>query len=135
MKRSHSMLLLLGVITILGTTPNSQEPAPREAFKAVHLVNLAADDVTMFVSAIRDVNAVLADAGHSEIRYRLYKVVGKQSGDYNYLWESSWPSGAVFDDVHRNPAFLSAVKKHPIIERLMKNEVYNRYVEVTSSNQ
>jgi hypothetical protein len=133
MKRSHSMLLLVGMITILGASPDSQQPAPREAFKAVHLVNLTADDVTMFLSAIADVNAVLVDAGHSEARYHLYKVAGKQSGDYTYLWESSWPSGAVYDDVHGNPMFLSAIKKHPVIERLMTNEVYNRYVEVTSA--
>ena len=80
-------------------------------------------------------NAVLARAGHSEIRYRLYKVVGKQSGDHAYMWESSWPSGAVYDDIHKNPAFLAAVQKHPIIDRSRKNEVYNRYVEVTSSTR
>jgi len=132
MKRSHSILVLLGLVTILGMAPNSQQSAPHEAFKAVHLVNLTADDVTMFLSAIADVNAVLADAGHPEIRYRLYKAVGKQSGDYSYLWESSWPSGTVYDDLHKNAAFLLTLKKHPIVERLMKNEVYNRYVEVTS---
>ena len=135
MKRAHSMLVLLGVMTILGTAPSSQQAAPREAFKAVHLVSLTADDVTTLLSAISDVNAVLASAGHPEIRYRLYKVVGQQAGDHAYMWESSWPSGAVYDDIHKNPEFLAAVKKHPIIERSRTSEVYNRYVEVTPSNR
>jgi len=135
MKRSHSMLVLLGLMAILGASPNSQEAAPREPFKSVHLVTLTADDVPQFLSAIADVNAVLAGAGHSEIRYRLYKVVGKQSGDHAYMWESSWPSGAVYDDIHKNPAFLAAVEKHPIIERSRTSEIYNRYVEVTSSSR
>ena len=41
--------------------------------------------------------------------------------------------GAVYDQVHANPAYLAAAKKHPEVERLMKNEVYNRYVEVISA--
>jgi hypothetical protein len=37
----------------------------------------------------------------------------------------------VYDVIHKSPAFQAAIKKHPEIDRLRKNEVYNRYVEVT----
>jgi hypothetical protein len=65
----------------------------------------------------------------------LYKVSGKQAGDYNYMWEAAFPSGSVYDAVHKSPDFLAAIKKHPEVEQLRKNEVYNRYVEVTSPNR
>ena len=130
MKRSNWMLLLILLVAILGTKPHGQEPPPAEAFKAVHLVTLTSADAATMLAALADVNAAVAEAGHPEIQYRLYKVVGKQAGDYNYMWESSWPSGAIYDRVHKSAAWQAATKKHPEMERLMKNEVYNRYVEV-----
>ena len=50
-----------------------------------------------------------------------------------YMWESSWPSGAVYDEVHKTPAYQAATEKHPEMDELMKTEVYNRYVEVTAA--
>ncbi len=131
MRRTHLMLLLVVLVGVLGTGPRAQEPAPKEAFKAVHLVTLTSADLAALLASLADVNAAVAEAGHPEIRYRLYRVVGKQAGNYNYMWESSWPSGAVYDRVHQSPAFQAATKKSPDMERLMKNETYNRYVEVT----
>ncbi|MBA2303665.1 MAG: hypothetical protein H0W08_13645 [Acidobacteria bacterium] len=133
MRRTHLMLLLVLLVGVLGTGPRAQEPPPKEAFKAVHLVTLTSTDLATLLASLADVNAAIAEAGHPETRYRLYKVVGKQAGHYNYMWESSWPSGAVYDRVHKSPAFQAATKKHPEMERLMKNETYNRYVEVTSA--
>jgi hypothetical protein len=80
-------------------------------------------------------NAVVAKAGHPDVRYRLYKVVGKQSGNYNYLWESTWPSGDVYDKVHKSAGWESAMKRHPQADDLMKGEVYNRYVEVAPAKK
>ncbi|MBA3295624.1 MAG: hypothetical protein H0U19_01705 [Acidobacteria bacterium] len=133
MRRINVMFLLVLLVAVLGAGPRAQEPAPKEAFKAVHLVTLTSTDLATLLTALADMNAAIADAGHPEIRYRLYKVVGKQAGNYDYMWESSWPSGAVYDQVHKSPAFQAATKKHPEMDRLMKNETYNRYVEVTSA--
>jgi len=133
MRRINWMLLLVFLVTVLGTGPRAQEPAPKEAFKTVHLVTLTSADVATLLTALADLNGAVAKAGHPEIRYQLYRVAGKQAGNHNYLWESSWPSGAVYDEVHKSPAYLAATKNHPEMERLMKNEVYNRYVEVTSA--
>jgi hypothetical protein len=132
MRRSHSLLLLVSMLAMLGAAADSQQSAPREPFRLVHFVTLTADDAALLLVALADVNAALDQAGHSEVHYRLYKVVGKQSGDYSYMWESSWPSDAVYDEVLKTPAFLSALKRHPITERVRKNEIFNRYVEVTS---
>ena len=133
MRRPNWMLLLVLLVVVIDKGPRAQEPAPKQAFKAVHLVTLTSADVAPLLAALADLNAAIAGAGQPEIRYRLYKVVGKQVGNYNYMWESSWPSGAVYDRIHNGPAFQEATKKHPEVERLMKDEVYNRYVEVTSA--
>jgi len=124
-------VLLSGVLG--GTVLAQQEAPPKEPFKAVHLVAFdSAADVAALQAALQDINAAVAKAGHPEIRYRLYKVVGKQIGSYNYLWESSWPGGDVYSKVHQSAEWQAATKKHPEMDALMKNEVYNRYVEVTS---
>ena len=125
------IVLDLMLAATLGTVAlHAQEPPPKEAFKVVHLVTLTPEQEATLAAALADVNTAIVQAAHSEIRYRLYKVTGKQAGNYSYMWESSWPSGAVYDEVHKSPAFQAATKKHPVIEELMKNEVYNRYVEV-----
>jgi len=61
-------------------------------------VTLTSAHEATLLAALADVNAAVADAGHPEIRYRLYKVVCKQTGNYIYMWESSWPSGAVYSE-------------------------------------
>ena len=121
------MLVVLGV---LATPGFAQEPPPKGPFKAVHLVNLTEAQAGMVQAAIADMNAVMAKAGYKDIRYRLYKVFGKQAGPYNYLWESVWPSGEIYVKVHQSPDWAAASKKNAAIDDLMKNELYNRFVEV-----
>jgi hypothetical protein len=109
----------------------AQEPPPREPFKTVHLVNVtSASDVAELQAMMEDLNGVVATAGYPETRYRLFKVAGKQAGAYNYLLESFWPGAEAYDRVHKSPEWLAAVKKHPDFDRITKDRVYNRYVEV-----
>jgi hypothetical protein len=136
MTQVRSLIPRLVLITFLGTTVLAQDPAPKEAFKTVHLVNLKSPpDVAALQAAIADMNKVVANAGYRDVRYRLYKVSGKQAGAYGYLWESSWPGGDVYNKVHSNPEWIANSKKHPELEGLMKDEVYNRYVEVPAAKK
>lgn len=131
MTLSRGIVLSVVLSAALGAVAFAQEPPPEGPFKAVHLVGLKSPaDVAQLQTALEDMNRAVAAAGFSNIRYRLYKVVGKQDGNYNYLWESSWPSGDVYTRVHKSEDWLAATRKHPEIETLMKDEVYNRYVEV-----
>lgn len=126
--------LCLALSATLATTVLAQEAPPKEAFKAVHLVTLqSAADVAALQAALDDVNAAVAKAGYPSIRYRLYRVVGKQAGNHSHLWESSWPGGEVYDKVHESAEWQAAVKRHPGIAALRKGEVYNRYVEVPAA--
>lgn len=111
-------------------TGAAQEPPPAGAFRAVHLVSLTPQQVATLQAWMADINGVLEKAGHKEARYRLYKVIGKQSGKYDFMWESSWPSGAVYAKIHDSPEWKSVGEKHPAMGELTTDEIYNRYVEV-----
>ena len=119
------------IVTSVATTATlAQEPPPKGPFKTVHLVTLTDAEAATIQNAISDMNAAVAKAGHPDIRYRLYKVTGKQAGSFNYLWESAWPSGEVYRKVHDSPEWAANMKKNSGLDALMKNEIYNRYVEV-----
>jgi len=130
---SHATLVFvrLALVSAFAGTAAAQEAPPKEPFKAVHLVNITSPaDVAALQATIDDLNAVVTKAGLRETRYRLYKVAGKQAGTYNYLLESSWPGGEVYDRIHKSAEWMAAATKHPEFERITKGEVYNRYVEV-----
>ena len=136
MRHVTSLILHLCLITAFAAPALAQDAPPKEAFKAVHLVNLKSPaDVAALQAAIADLNKAMANAGYRDIKYRLYKVTGKQAGAYGYLWESSWPGGDVYDKVHKNAEWIASSQKHPEIDALMKDEVYNRYVEVPTAKK
>jgi hypothetical protein len=125
--------LLVLAAALLATTPLpglAQEAPPAEAFRTVHLTSLTPEQVAALQAWMREINTAIEKAGHKEVRYRLYKVAGKQSGKYEYMWESSWPSGQVYKKVHDSPEWKAVASKHAGLDELMKDEIYNRYVEV-----
>jgi len=133
MKLSRGIALSVVLSASFATAVLAQEAPPKEPFKAVHLIALKSPaEVTELQAALADMNAAVAKVGYADVRYRLFKVVGKQTGKYNYMWESAWPGGEVYDKVHNSPDWNAAVKRHPKVEEMMKeNDVYNRYVEVS----
>ena len=131
MTRLRSVVSQTFLIAAFGAIVAAQDAPPRAPFKAVHLMNLrSAADVAAVQAAIDDMNTVVANAGYREVRYRLYKVTGKQTGEYTYLWESSWPGGDAYEKVHKSAEWLANSKKHSRLEELSKDSIYNRYVEV-----
>jgi hypothetical protein len=131
MRHLRSFALAAALVATTGSTPAAQEPTPAGAFKAVHLVSLTPQQVAALLSWMADMNAAIAKAGHKDVRYRLYKVTGKQAGKYEFMWESSWPSGDVYAKIHNRPEWKSIADKHSAgLSDLLKDEIYNRYVEV-----
>lgn len=125
-----SVFLATTIVTVA-----AQEPPPAGAFRAVHLVSLTPQQVAALQAWMADMNAVIAKAGHKEVRYRVYKVTGKQSGKYDFMWESVWPSGDVYLKIHNLPEWKSVADRHPGVNELTKDEIYNRYVEVTPAKR
>ena len=136
MKHARRLIPHLFLIAAFGAMVLAQDAPPKGPFKTVHLTNLkSAADVAALQTAIADMNKAVASAGHRDVRYRLYKVSGEQAGTYGYLWESSWPGGDVYDKVHKHPEWIASSRKHPELDGLMKDEVYNRYVEVPAAKK
>lgn len=123
--------LVAGVIATTSISAVAQEPPPTGPFRAVHLVSLTPQQVAMLQAWMADMNAAIAKAGHTDVRYRLFKVVGKQAGPYEYMWESSWPGASVYKKVHSLPEWKTIGSKYPGLSELTKDETYNRYVEVS----
>jgi hypothetical protein len=110
----------------------NQDAPPNQPFQAVHLINLrSADAEKAFMAALTDINAAIAKAGCAKCEYHLWKVIGTQAGDYNYLWASNWPGREVYLKVHNSAEYQAAISKHQEMEAVMNTQIYNRYVEVT----
>lgn len=136
--RRRSLILaaiVLGIVVISAAAQQAPPAPPAPAFKAVHLSNLTPPQVAALQAWMADMNAVIAKAGHADIRYRLYKVTGTQAGKYEYMWESSWPGGDVYTKIHDSPDWKAVAERHPGLEALMQDEIYNRYVEVAAEKR
>jgi hypothetical protein len=136
MKHVRRLIPHLFLIAAFGAMVLAQDAPPKGPFKTVHLTNLkSAADVTALQTAIADMNQVVANAGYRDVRYRLYKVTGQQAGAHAYLWESSWPSGDAYDKVHKSAEWAASTQKHPELDALMKDDIYNRYVEIPTAKK
>jgi hypothetical protein len=131
MTHLRSLALVVPLLVWTFAPVAAQDPPPAGAFRAVHLVNLTPQQVAALQGWMADINAVINKAGRKDVRYRLYKVTGKQAGPYEYMWESSWPSGDVYRKIHDDPGWKAVADKHPSVNELLKDEIYNRYIEVT----
>jgi hypothetical protein len=131
---NYVRIIVLNVIVLLAicdARAQTQDATPKGAFKAVHLVNVKTPaDVATLQSAIAEMNGAVAKAGAKDVRYRLYKVAGTQTGSQAYMFESSWPSGEVYDKVHKSAEWIAATKEHPL-DAVTTDQIYNRYIEVT----
>lgn len=135
MKIPGVLVALVVAITVPASASLAQAAPPSAPFKAVHLVALDDARAASLQTALADFNTAIAKAGHPEIRYRLFKVTGQQSGTFNYMWESSWPSREVYQKVHDDSTYKAAIGRYPNLQDLMKGQIYNRYVEVTPSKK
>jgi len=113
-----------------------EDPAPMPGggppILALHRFNLpSADSEAELLTALEDLNAAVAAAGHPETRYILWKVTGEQAGERAYLFGSLWSEQATYDAVHAHPAYESAAERHrEAFSRLILDEIYNRYAYV-----
>jgi hypothetical protein len=131
MSRVKTMTVAAALFIAAAIPAAPQDAPPAGAFRAVHLVSLTPQQVEVLQAWMADMNAAIDKTGHKDVRYRLYKVIGKQAGAYEYMWESVWPSGEVYRKIHDDPTWRAVGAKHPNVNALLDNEVYNRYIEIT----
>src|SRR5262249_45256325 len=111
---------------------NNDTP-PNQPFQAIHLIKLEAGDADKLAAALTDANAAIVKAGCKTCIYRLWKVTGTQNGPFNYIWSSMWPGRQVYEKVHNDAGYQAALKKHPEVDEISKNQVYNRLIEVKTT--
>jgi len=120
-------LIALMVVTMSAV---AQEQLPEGPFKTVHLVTLDASQEAKLSRTLVQFNQAIAKAGYPTAQYRLYKVTGNQRGPYTHLWEASWSGRAEYEKIHNLPSYQEASALLKDLTPLMRDEVYNRFVEL-----
>jgi len=120
-------------LALIVTGTLAQEPAPEMPFKTVHLLSLDAALEAKTQAAVADLNQAVVRAGFPKSPYRLYKVHGKQQGNYSHLWEGTWAGRAEYDKIHNHPEWKAAVARHKGLGDILKDQIYNRFVEIPTT--
>jgi hypothetical protein len=123
-------LVLCGFLTL--TPAPAQSPTNDPEFKTVHLLNFKSPDGEQkLLSILREFNDLFVKLGHPQIRYRVWKVAAEPRGRTRYLWESTWPSRALYQKVHNLPEYRTTFDRlSPQIAQLMSDHIYDQYLEL-----
>ena len=129
---------LLSTTAFIYGPGSAPSPSAAPALKSHHLFNFPEGGTEAdMAEALQEINRAIADSGHPNAGYRLWKVTGEQAGEYSYLWEGVWPDQATYDVIHEseslNKAWEKAVEGFPLFERIMNNQVYNRFIEIPTN--
>ncbi len=124
--------LLSTAAFIFGSAPS---PLAAPALKSHHLFNFPEGETEAeMAEALQEINRAIADLGHPNAGYRLWKVTGEQAGEYSYLWEGVWPDQATYDVIHESESWEKAFEGfRPLFERVVSNQVYNRFIEIPTN--
>ena len=123
---------LLASVALMASMSTGRADAEGPPLKTVHLFNVAsASAEAELLGALDEMNQAIAKEGYPQSRYRVWRVQGDQQGSKAYLWESTWPDRATYAKVHAAQSYQRAFERvRSAIEASVKDQVYNRYVEV-----
>lgn len=121
-------LLICG--TLMCAAAFAQAPPDGAEFKTVHLFNLkSAAGEQKLLSMLGEFNAMFVKIGERQIRYRVWKTAAEPRGTTRYIWESIWPTRALYLKVHNLPQYKALFDRlSPEIAQLMSDHVYDQYV-------
>ncbi len=128
-------ILAVGAIILFTGNLYAQSPSAAPALKSHHLFNLPEGVTeTEMAGALQEMNRAIADSGHPNAGYRLWKVTGEQAGAYGYIWEGVWPDQATYDAIHQSESWKQAEERFkPFFERVWKVQIYNRFIEIPTN--
>jgi quinol monooxygenase YgiN len=143
---NQRLLGVFGCIVLAAACGEAPQPEATEAqpgttvpatagpsFLALHLYNPGSDSAhEELLGGLSDLNEAVAEAGHPETRYAVWRVTGEQAGDYAYLFGSVWADRSTYDAVHGHEAYttvMSALEESGVGP--MEDETYNRYEELS----
>ena len=122
----------LALVAFVGCQKSPEPDSTVPSLKPVHLFNLPSDISEAELLSILDAfNQVFNELGHPDICYRLWKVQGEQIGNYTYLWESTWPDRATYNEVHEADVYRTVIEQYrKTLEAALKDQVYNQYTDL-----
>lgn len=126
-------IVFCGLVTALASAQDQPAP-PSQPFQTVHFYKI--DDqqpevAAKLKTAYDDINKAISKAGCKRCVYHLWKAYGQADHGYNYVQVSWWPGREVYEKIHKDPGFLAAYQKSgKDLEGIVKEEVYNRMVEI-----
>jgi hypothetical protein len=105
------------------------------SFKTMHIFNLkpkyTADDLQIVLGKFNDLFIKL---GHPECQYRLWEN-SEEKKQTRYLWESSWSSKSVYDEIHKNEEYRKLIRKDFIgLRKMFQDHTYFKYHELPFSD-
>jgi len=110
----------------------AQDPSAETGFKTAHIFDLKSPEAERdLVQVMSRFNALFEELGYPECRYHLWKL--ESEGELpSYLWESTWPSRAVYDEVHALDSFDALLREAfiKIAVLLRSNHKYGQYREI-----
>ncbi len=100
------------------------------AIKTMHVFNLkpkyTADDLQIGLDKF---NKLFVKLGHPDCYYKLWVSTGEKNHE-SYLWESSWSSKSVYDEIHKNEEYRKLVRKDMLgLRKMFKDHTYYRFQE------
>ena len=123
---------LLGIVAFIYGPESAQSSMAAPALKSHHLFNLPEGTTESdLAGALQEMNRAIAESGHPNAGYRLWKVTGEQSGEYSYLFEGDWPDQATYDAIHGTESWNKEWERlQSTFEPILESEVYNRFTEI-----
>lgn len=106
---------------------NDSSPEP-SAEKSIHLFDFPADVTeASWITALNEVNEVIADLGYPGAGYYMYKDQSDDTNDYQYYFEGVWPSKEVYTKIHEDPTYMEATEKFgPLYDKIRAVEIYRK---------
>jgi hypothetical protein len=131
------LICLFALLAFAQGLDSSQSVTAAPALKSHHLFNLPEGvSEREMAEALREMNRAIADSGHPNAGYRLWKVTGEQAGEYSYLWEGIWPNQATYDAIHESETWQKMeVRLGPFFEKIMEKQIYNRFIEIATNGR
>ena len=128
--------VLIFVFTLAMLTPccfaqNKESNEDQLAFKTMHVFNLkpkyTADDLQI---GLEKFNSLFVKLGHPDCYYKLWES-SREKKHESYLWESSWSSKSVYDEIHKNEEYKKLVRKDMLgLRKMFKDHTYYKFQAV-----
>ena len=98
--------------TVLGQEITEKENNCVVGYRTVHFINLKnVEDEAEYVVMADIFTKLMTEVGYQNIRFDFWKVAGNIEGQYQYIFESTWPDKETYDEVHEYEKFNVTKKK------------------------